>query len=247
VSSRRTPRAIVLIFGALLVLGASVPGVAATGPEGTSASPAALPACKFGDKKTRFRELGQWRKTLLDTHRKVGRSYKPGNLVPVSRAGVSGGGNVRKFVIADLRAMAKVAKAKGKAFKVRSAYRSYSYQEGVFAGWVRQLGLIAARKVSARAGHSEHQLGTTLDLQSAGTNRAPWDYADWAKTKPGRWLKKHAWEYGFVMSYPRGKASEVCYSYEPWHYRYVGRPLAKKIHESGKTPRRYLWQNFEST
>lgn len=240
-------RSLLAFIAVVVLLGGNVQvGVMATPPLTTEASPAALPACKYGDRKTRFVKLKQWRKSLLDTHRKVGRSYRPGNLVPVSRAGVSGGGSVRQFVIADLRAMARAARLVGKGFKVRSAYRSYQYQVGVFNSWVQQLGLIEARKVSARPGHSEHQLGTTLDLQSAGTNRAPWDYTDWARTKPGRWLKKHAWQYGFVMSYPRGKASEVCYSYEPWHYRYVGRPLARKIHDSGKTLRRYLWQNFES-
>lgn len=46
------------------------------------------------------------------------------------------------------------------------------------------------------------------------------------------------------MSYPKGKQDLVCYSYEPWHYRYFGRDLAKQIHDSGVTPREYLWANF---
>jgi D-alanyl-D-alanine carboxypeptidase len=205
-----------------------------------------LPKCEYQDIKTRLRGLKHWRKTLLDTNLKVGRAYRPRNLVSTSRAGVSGGGTVRKFVIDDLRAMVKAARNAGKRFKVRSAYRSYRYQLNTFNYWVNQVGLVKARKVSARPGHSEHQLGTTLDLQSAGTNKAPWNYDDWAKTKAGRWLKRHAWEYGFILSYPKGKASEVCYSYEPWHYRYVGRTMAKNVHDSGQTLRMYLWQNFES-
>jgi D-alanyl-D-alanine carboxypeptidase len=46
------------------------------------------------------------------------------------------------------------------------------------------------------------------------------------------------------MSYPDGKEKVVCYSYEPWHYRYVGRELAEKIHDSGLTIREYLWANY---
>jgi hypothetical protein len=46
------------------------------------------------------------------------------------------------------------------------------------------------------------------------------------------------------MSYPKGKQDVVCYHYEPWHYRYYGRDLAKKIHDSGLTPREYLWANY---
>ena len=41
--------------------------------------------------------------------------------------------------------------------------------------------------------------------------------------QPGTWLKANAWKYGFVMSYPKGMTSLTCYTYEPWHYRYVGR------------------------
>ena len=59
-------------------------------------------------------------------------------------------------------------------------------------------------------------------------------------------MKAHAWEYGWVMSYPKGKSDVSCYDYEPWHYRYYGRALAAKIHDSGKVPREYLWAHFES-
>jgi D-alanyl-D-alanine carboxypeptidase len=60
-------------------------------------------------------------------------------------------------------------------------------------------------------------------------------------------MKAHAWEYGFVMSYPRGKLDVTCYDFEPWHFRYVGRELAASIHGSGLTPREYLWANFTTT
>lgn len=256
----RLIRAATPLFLASLLLAS--PGVAATAagerplprnlPSKTVTAPgiepaaAPLPACRYQDTKTRYRRLADWRRTLLDTNLKVGRKYRPTDLVSTSRAGVSGGGTVRAHVIGDLMAMARAARSAGKPFKVRSAYRSYQYQVNTFDSWVNQLGLIEARKVSARPGHSEHQLGTTLDFQSAGTSRAPWDYPDWARTSAGRWLKKHAWKYGFIMSYPRGKAAEVCYSYEPWHYRYIGRAKARKVHESGKTLRKYLWKRSES-
>ena len=60
-------------------------------------------------------------------------------------------------------------------------------------------------------------------------------------------MKAHAWEYGFVMSYPKGKIDVTCYDFEPWHFRYVGRELAASIHASGLTPREYLWANFTTT
>ncbi|HET7181958.1 MAG TPA: D-alanyl-D-alanine carboxypeptidase family protein, partial [Candidatus Limnocylindrales bacterium] len=63
-------------------------------------------------------------------------------------------------------------------------------------------------------------------------------------TATGKWLAKHGWEFGWLMSYPKGKTDVTCYRYEPWHYRYLGRDLAKKIHDSGLTIREYLWANF---
>ncbi len=53
---------------------------------------------------------------------------------------------------------------------------------------------------------------------------------------------EHAWRFGFVLSYPQDLTDRTCYAYEPWHYRYVGRDLAAAIHDSGLTPRRYLWE-----
>ena len=48
-------------------------------------------------------------------------------------------------------------------------------------------------------------------------------------------MRDQAWGYGFVMSYPKGSRRRSCYCYEPWHYRYVGRTLAARIHERGQT------------
>jgi D-alanyl-D-alanine carboxypeptidase len=137
--------------------------------------------------------------------------------------------------------MASAARNAGARLAVQSAYRSYSTQASTFAYWVRVSGYTAALLSSARAGHSEHQLGTTLDFRSYGGS-APWYYTDWGKTKAGAWLKANAWKYGFIMSYPKGKTSLTCYGYEPWHYRYLGRAVAAKVHASGLTLRDYLWR-----
>ena len=71
---------------------------------------------------------------------------------------------------------------------------------------------------------------------------APWNYADWATTKAGAWMKANAWKYGFIMSYPKYQSAKTCYQYEPWHYRYFGRATAKLIHDSGLVSRYWLWK-----
>ena len=202
-----------------------------------------LPACEYRDELTRYRKVKQWKKTLLDTNLKVKRLYKPWDLVSVSRADIAGSGKVRRIMIKDLKALAAAARKAGKPLAVRSAYRSYDYQKGLFDSYVRSYGLDRARKFSARPGHSEHQLGTTLDFSVGPGVPLTTKFGD---SPSGKWLARNGWKYGFIMSYPKGKRSASCYGYEPWHWRYFGRDLARKIHESGQVPRRYLYRVFET-
>ena len=199
-----------------------------------------LPVCSYQDIPTRYTGYGDWQRTLLDTSFMLPSSYAPGDLVSTSAAGLNGGYSVRSLVIPDLTAMTAAARAAGAPIAVVSAYRSYGTQVATFNSWVGRLGYSAALLRSARPGHSEHQLGTTLDFTSAGAGD-PFS-GDWATSRAGGWMAANAWRHGFVMSYPRGKSPSVtCYTYEPWHYRYVGRDLARAITESGLTLREYQW------
>jgi len=214
----------------------------------TSATPAAramgaLPACRYDDILTTPRKYTAWSTTLVDTILRVPSTYAPPDLVSTSEAGLSGGGQVREVAIADLMAMADGAKAAGNPIAVQSAYRSFSQQKTTFDYWVSVDGYQGALKVSARPGHSEHQLGLAIDFRSDGGG-PPWSGGDWALTPAGAWMKANAWTFGWVLSYPKDRFDTVCYSYEPWHYRYVGRDLAARIHASKLTVREYLWANF---
>ncbi|MBQ9383518.1 MAG: M15 family metallopeptidase [Ruminiclostridium sp.] len=123
--------------------------------------------------------------------------------------------------------MQAAASAEGLNLYAISGYRSYDYQKEVYAGWVKLYGS-DADLVSARPGHSEHQLGLAVDLNAC-------EYA-FADTPEGKWLKAHCAEYGFILRYPSNEARAYTgYSYEPWHIRYVGTELAKTVTESGKT------------
>jgi zinc D-Ala-D-Ala carboxypeptidase len=212
-----------------------------TGIAATVVSASALPPCRLADTLTKQRAYADWNRTLLDTTYRLTSGYYPSDLRSTVNAGLNSGHRVRALVIADLRAMARAARTAGARLAVQSAFRSYSTQRSTFAYWSRVSGYAAALRSSARAGHSEHQLGTTVDFRSYGGS-APWYYSDWGNTKAGAWLKKNAWRYGFVMSYPKGKASVTCYAYEPWHYRYLGRAEAAKVRSSGLTLRQYLWR-----
>lgn len=190
---------------------------------------------------TAYRGYGDWQRSLLDTVFMLAGDYYPGDLVDTSAAGLNGGYPVRSFVVSDLKALADAARANGTPISVVSGFRSYTQQQSTFDYWVGVGGYAQALRTSARPGHSEHQLGTTLDFTSAGGS-APWDYADWAATPAGGWMKANAWRYGFVMSYPAGAFATTGYDYEPWHYRYVGRDVAAAVRASGVPLRQYLWE-----
>ena len=212
---------------ALLLVASLVTGFAAT--VSVSAAPD-LGACKVADTLTRYRTYGTWHRSLLDMTYRLSSTYKPTDLRSTSYAGLNGGFSVRLHVIADLKAMAAAARRAGARLSVQSAFRSYATQKSTFAYWVRVHGYAVALKESARAGHSEHQLGTALDFRSYGGS-APWNYTDWATTKAGSWLKANAWKYGFIMSYPKGKTSR-----HVLHLRAVALPLCRP-HARGEDPR----------
>ena len=200
----------------------------------------ALPPCEYTDVLTAHHGYGDWAITLLDTIYHLPSWYAPGDLVDSASAGVNGGYALRELVADDLRLLAADARSAGAPIQLISGYRSHAQQQATFDYWVGIGGYEQALRTSARAGHSEHQLGTAIDVTSEGGG-APWEHGDWATTPAGAWMAANAWKYGFVMSYPRGAFDLTCYDYEPWHYRYVGRPLAAAIAASGLTPRQVLW------
>ena len=204
-----------------------------------------LPACRYDDILTSPRGYAAWSTTLVDTILRVPKSYAPPDLVTVKSLGIPGSGQVRAVLAEDLKAMAEAAKAAGNPIGIHSAYRSYATQVAVFNNWVDVHGYTRALQLSARPGHSEHQLGVGIDFRSHPAVSTL--QGSWGGTPAGKWMRLHAWEYGFIMSYPKGKIATVCYDYEPWHFRYVGRELAAQIRASGLTLREYLWANFTTT
>ena len=208
----------------------SPPPVAGVGP---------LPVCHIDDVLTEPRGYDDWSMTLVDWILSVGPDYKPPDLVSVQKAGIAGGGLVRKIAIDDLRALADAARKHGTPIAVFSPYRSYQTQVELFGIYDRAYD--NALDFSQRPGHSEHQLGLAIDFITKGAKGYT---SKWESQPAGKWMAAHAWEYGWVMSYPKDKFDTVCFNYEPWHYRYVGREMAKKIHDSGLTIREYLWANI---
>jgi D-alanyl-D-alanine carboxypeptidase len=201
--------------------------------------PPVPPPCQIADDLTRPGADDDWALAVVDTALRLPADYAPPDLVRTVTAGIEGGGKVRKIVIADLRAMAAQARGDGIPLRIRSAYRSESRQAAVFSGWAGEVGRKKALRVSARPGHSEHQLGTTIDF--ARSAEPPWG-GNFAATRTGRWLATNAADFGFVMSYPKGASHVTCYAAEPWHFRWIGRDRAAAVAASGLTLREWLWR-----
>lgn len=164
---------------------------------------------------------------LINKKIRLPSDYAPGDLVSLvgSVAAVSGS-SLRSEAALALIDLVNSAKSEGKNLSVVSAYRSYTQQVGVFNGWVTLSGLKNAESFSARPGHSQHQLGTAVDFGVAGQASF---YEAFGQTAEGVWLSQNAHKFGFALSYPKGKEAITGYSYEPWHYRYIGRDTAQKM------------------
>ena len=113
----------------------------------------------------------------------------------------------------------------GYSLYISSGFRDYYTQEAIYNRYVANDGQAAADRYSARPGYSEHQTGLAIDLNGVSDS--------FGDTATGKWVAAHCHEYGFILRYPKGKEAQTGYMYEPWHIRYVGKDVAKKIYDSG--------------
>lgn len=149
------------------------------------------------------------------------------------------GGDVTATTKAAFLKLVTAAQKAGIVVAVGSGYRSYQQQNSSFQRWVniemaKGLKQAEAEKkasnYSARPGHSEHQLGTTLDVRCDDCE--PFDYSQ-KNLDLYSFLEKNAHKYGFVISYPKNSQWATGYVSEPWHIRYIGVELATEIYNQG--------------
>lgn len=201
-------------------------GTAGAGAQHSASPFAAAPSdCRVAERLTPNRRPQDWARSLLDQEYALAADDAPTDLVRLADRGIDGNGSLRALVIDDLAAMARAAAAADAPFRVTSAYRSYAQQVRTFASLEASLGHDEAVRSAARPGHSEHQLGTTIDVKGGEA-----------------WLASHAGAFGFVLSYPPGQdEARICYKAEPWHFRYLGRAAARTMTDSGLSLREWLW------
>lgn len=126
--------------------------------------------------------------------------------------------------------MFKAAKKEDLTLIINSSYRSYEDQKEIYEYYKGLKGESSADKIAARPGHSEHQTGMSIDIQTYGSNIDTFEEFDEFK-----WLQNNAYKYGFILRYPKDKEYLTGYEYESWHYRYVGVEAATYIYENNIT------------
>ncbi len=132
------------------------------------------------------------------------------------------------FALTFLTRMMDDASNANSKLQVVSAYRSFGTQSILKASYSLTYGS-GANKFSADQGYSEHQLGTTVDLTSPDLNDSL--TIKFENSLAFNWLVNNAYRYGFILSYPK---NNTYYQYEPWHWRFVGVPLATLLHNQNK-------------
>ena len=177
----------------------------------------------------------------------LGEHYIPGALVTLTCAtNPANGGRSETLdsrAAAALYAMLEEMRADGVSdIFVTSSYRSYDRQSSLFYNYISQemakkpnLSRSEAEEIvltySARPGTSEHQTGLCIDF---GTNSEYNTVGEvlteaFENTAAFGWLTQNCYRFGFILRYPEDKVGVTGYSYEPWHYRFVGREAATEI------------------
>lgn len=155
-------------------------------------------------------------------------TYEPEDLVMLGEGYTSGVASMLRREVAEaFMRMADAARSEGLILINISGYRSYELQDYLYNNYVARDGQVLADTYSSRAGYSEHQAGLATDINSVEVS--------FEETPEFQWLQEHAAEHGFIMRYPDGLEEITGFSYEPWHYRYVGVEAAQQIVREGLT------------
>jgi LAS superfamily LD-carboxypeptidase LdcB len=165
----------------------------------------------------------------VDRTRGIPASYVPPDLVEIAfgyeKERVY---KLRREAAEALARLVEAARADGVSLQVVSAFRSYELQRANYLAKLARSDW--SQDTVAKPGHSEHQLGTTVDFTDGDEERML--TTSFGETEAGIWLRRRAPEFGFALSYTEANRKRTGYAPEPWHYRYYGPAAARSIHEA---------------
>lgn len=159
----------------------------------------------------------------------------------LSLTALRNGQSIDERVYPALQAMMDDAREAGLSPVICSSYRTGTRQRELYEAKVEEYRLSGYSQTEAETeaarwvappGTSEHETGLAETNQHLDHTQE--------ETAEQQWLMEHCWEYGFILRYPSDKSFITGISYEPWHYRYVGREAALAMRDSGQCLEEYL-------
>ena len=138
-------------------------------------------------------------------------------------------------------ALRKKLLEEGIDIELDSTYRSVKAQEELWEEFEKTYGREYCEKYVAVPGFSEHHTGLAIDVCLIKDGKVIDDNDEMiAEKEIFAKVHSHLADYGFILRYMEGKESITGYSYEPWHFRYVGKQVAKEIKKRNITLEEYL-------
>lgn len=158
--------------------------------------------------------------------------YTPSKLVPLSSMHASDGVEIDNEAYEAYTELWDAMMKEGLGIYALSGYRSFETQKSIYDAYPNSE---EADIYVTRPGYAESQTGLSLSVVDARNERL----STFGETEEYQYLKKHAHEYGFIIRYPENKSSITGYNFIPYQIRYVGKDVAKKIHDSNLTYEEY--------
>lgn len=164
---------------------------------------------------------------LTNNDNLLGSDFVPPRLVDLRLRATNRGMQLRQEAAEALEIMFNKASEDGYTLYVKSAYRNYQTQNTMY-----QNRLDKYRKddgVVAYPGSSEHQTGLAVDILNYAWTQQDGMRPEFSQTDEAKWMKANCAKFGFILRYPEDKTDITGIIFEPWHFRYVGKEVAKYI------------------
>ncbi len=142
---------------------------------------------------------------------------------------------VQSVIEQPLKRLFAAAEDDGIELMLSSAYRSVSDQQALYDSFVTKQGQAMADLYVAKPGTSEHHTGLAVDFATASAACESDSDKCSLSVAAANWLLENGPKYGFIQRYPEGKQPLTGVAFEPWHYRYLGIPMAQAVAASDLT------------
>ncbi len=171
---------------------------------------------------------------LVNKHFKLDDKFVPKDLVDIDTKYTDG--DKLKLNREAYNAFKKMYKD-NKNIYINTAYRSFDDQTELCNYYKKLYGDSYVTKYVAKPRFSEHETGLAIDVASKNS-------LTFIKSDEYKWMIDNAYKYGFIYRFSDEFEKITGFRAEPWHYRYVGIDISKKIHDKEMSFEEYYATNI---